>query len=1138
MLNAFPNESVAWRNSLAEHPDPFEFLPPQLQGPFASRQLSLAQADRRSLISVHLLCRVLIEVVNQTCLEALTVDMAEKLENIIYDQLKSLDAEQLRKSPIKQANWKIFSQLLGVLSDVHFEHVAGLFLAELEKLQPRLSIKSALTKDLETKATLYIKSMKKLKLKMSTDLEWERSCKFMNTIVSFFSGVHGTSVKYAYCQTLEELLLPIAENATSQLNLPRWREIINILRSRLSTMLAKPKHWHEAFPVMVVLLCSSPPDLFLSQWTHYINNLQPKLKDRTCRPIALRGICRLLWTYLYKVSDVHSATTRRLDEIVKLVFQSGRKSYLSTEANIAEPLIRIIRIIGFKYRDLCFKNIIFPLMNADTFVPGKELKADNLEPERMVVGIRAFLTIIGDLEKGEQPPFPHNFESEPAMQSFAFASQSFNTRSNPQSSTKYTVVKEERLSRPVLTASFDDSVLEYYNRFCAILGQVTIICDNAFGGRAVLDEKFSSQAPKTPMSDAFGGFIRRDDFQSSTETRQGFYDLFHVAVQALPRCLSAHIPFTSLVNLLCTGTAHVQSSIANSSAQSLKSIAKQGFAQQVTIGFARFIFNFDDLYSTLSDGGMLGIDHIENTLGLYIELLHIWIEEIKQKAKRAVNNATEDGQAGARGANLDRSALWAHVDEIESHGLFFLCLPTRRVRHYAVTVLRLIKEFDTALGKKSMRIIEIMEGSPQEIINIDDEKLTLVERSRLEQSLQNSNLRNTLAEVCCSDSPYDVTLWFKIFPNFVRASNDQCPTAIALTKDIIGLRISQMQKAISSIADWPRGAPQPFSDYTHAKSISKLATTDTEIIIEQWKIYLIFACTALTNLGFQGEVTVATSQHGRKGSRPSHNSSDRLGSAMELFTKIVPLLSSGNSAVREAVVAGLGSINANLYRTLLESLQNSVATCNEEAKARLNAHQRTVSSPRKVRRADHLRTEITHVYKLTSHYLRHPMAYNDDWILNNLVNFTKDLRLFLNDAEIQNEWGYQKLRMYYCGLVENLFEGINKTKDPLRWMPFQARKAAFALMEEWSGFSPNQSQVRQREDNMRKSILESEFESGDKGMVSAALEIEKRDLRFKALSAMASLCVCVPFSQLTFSSLFSFSSLLIPVHYPFSLRLS
>ena len=127
------------------------------------------------------------------------------------------------------------------------------------------------------------------------------------------------------------------------------------------------------------------------------------------------------------------------------------------------------------------------------------------------------------------------------------------------------------------------------------------------------------------------GFGRRDDHQSQADSRQGFYDLLHVAVQALPRCLSPHISFKSLVNLLCTGTAHVQRNIAASSVQSLKSIAKQGHAQPVTVGFARFIFNFDDRYATMSDGGMLGPDHIESTLKLYVELLQIWIEEITQR---------------------------------------------------------------------------------------------------------------------------------------------------------------------------------------------------------------------------------------------------------------------------------------------------------------------------------------------------------------------------------------------------------------------------------------------------------------------------------------------------------------------------
>jgi hypothetical protein len=99
--------------------------------------------------------------------------------------------------------------------------------------------------------------------------------------------------------------------------------------------------------------------------------------------------------------------------------------------------------------------------------------------------------------------------------------------------------------------------------------------------------------------------------------------------------------------------------------------------------------------------------------------------------------------------------------------------------------------------------------------------------------------------------------------------------------------------------------------------------------------------------------------------------------------------------------------------------------------------------------------------------------------------------------------------------MEQMYEGIKKSKDPARWMSFQARKAAFALMEDWCGYSPNQSQIRQREDNMRMSMLDREQELGGNGIVSAAIEIEKRDLRTAALSSMATLCVSSAFHLLT-----------------------
>ena len=1044
------------------------------------------------------------EVIGQSTLACITPEMEEKLEGIIFGQLKIADAEQLLNSPLKMANWFLFSQLLGVMSEINFESVTDRFIADLEKLQRELVMKSPANRETEGRMELVLGGLKHLQIKIYPEDEWDQSCDFMISLGRFFAKSHGHRLKYAYCQALEVLLLPVAAKANTELNMPKWTEVLATIGPRLATMFIKPRHWSVAFPLTATLLCVSPAETFSTQWLQLVLALQPKFKDRYTRPICLQVISRLLWTYLYRTSDTLNATTKKLEEVVKLIIPPGRRTYVSTDPSIAEPLIQVIRIIGFKHQDFCFRTIVFPLINADLFASGRELKVEQLEPEKMVIGIRAFLAIMSDLEKGDEgrPPFPQHYQPVPSYDRLPTSPIMSAPRSLPIPIRQPTAY-EDRLSRPVLTKALGDTAKEYYARFCEILGKITIICDNTFGGQAVLDEKFNSPAPKTPIAETFN-FARRDDHQNFSDPKSGFYELLLVAVQALPRCLSAHTPFNSLVNLLCTGTAHVQYNIAESSAQSLKSIARQSHAQQVTIGFARFIFNFDDRYSTMSDGGMLGPGHIESTLKLYVELLHIWIDEIKQKTKEAALDPLEDSSADKRGFQLDLSGIWAHVDEVESHGLFFLCSQSRRVRSFAVTVLRLITEFDKALGKDNGRLIHILEGDSIRVMEFNDEHLSVAERSRLQRGMRKSNSQSALIELCSSEVSYDTTLWFKIFPNLIRISYDRCPFAVTLGRELICNRILQMYKGILALSEGARGPQYGSFDRFETGSgrvLSRSSTTPPDVLIEQWKLYLIVACTTLSDKGGQQQQSVPQT-HLRKGSKQIQTQ-DKITSARSLFKYIIPLLSVGSPSIRDAVVVALGSINVNIYKTLLEELQMAVSKCNDDARARI--HQRTASSPRRNRRMDLLRTEITHVYRLTSQFLTEPDVYQDDWVLHNLVSYTKDLKLFLMDGEVQMDWEFQKLRRHYCGLVEELFEGINRTKDRSRWMTFESRKSSFALMEDWCGYSPNQNQIRQREDSMRQSMIDQQS-LGERGTVTAAMEIEKRNLRTAALSAMASLC--------------------------------
>ncbi|EFR01888.1 cell morphogenesis protein PAG1 [Nannizzia gypsea CBS 118893] len=1074
--------------------------PPSI--PIINRQEDILMTERRATVSVYLVCRVLIEIFNQSSINAITQEMASRLEDIVFGQLKAVDPEQIAASPLRMANWRIYGQLLGIMSENNFSSVSNQYLTELAQYQ-REEGRMPTTREAETRAELLIYGMRHLRLRVYPDERWARTCDFLQSLARLFSDAHGQRLKQAYCQILETFLLPIAANPACDLSSPKWKEFLEILVPRLSQVLIKPRHWNSAFPLHILLLCVSPRDTFLSQWMPTVNALSPKLKERPTRAAALQAICRLLWTYLYRYADPLSNPLRKTEEVIRIVLPGGRRTYLTTEPTVAEPITQLVRMIGFKHPEMCFRSIIFPLVNSDLFASGKDLKIENMEPEKMVIGIRSFLAIMADIENGggTPPPFPQEFAITEQSPMSPFAPQA--SIPEPQYTTQSTP-KSQSSPIPFNPSKLNDSTRKYYLRFCEILGKITILCDNTFGGQAALDEKFGGVTPKTPITEHFT-FGRRDDHASTPDQKQGFYDLLHVAVQALPRCLSDHIPFNSLINLLCTGTAHVQSNIAASSAESLKSIARQSYAQHVAIGFARFIFNFDARYSTMSDEGMLGPGHIESTLQLYVQLIQIWIEEIRQKTKDATIDLPEKPSTGARGLQLDLSGVLAHVEEIESHGLFFLCSQSRIVRAFAITVLRLVTEFDTALGKNNTRIIRIMEGDSRRVLDLKDESLTVAERSRLQKGRQENTAHNTLIELCSSEVSYDSTLWAKVFPNLIRISFDTCPFAVTLGREIVCARLVHMHKQITHIAEGPPPMQLSSPDHIPTRPIILRNGTSPEVMIEQWKLYLIMACTTLNSAGAQSQSQLANAQHARKASKSGQQSQDKINSARSLFAFVIPLLSAPHDSIRSAIVVALGSINIALYRTLLESLQYAVTTCKEEAKVRIGTHLRTPSTPRRNRRTDLLRTEVTNVYKATSHFLKEPEVSNDDWILNNMVTYTRDLRIFLSDVEVQNDLEFQNLRFHFCGLLEQLFDGIKRSKEPSRWMPFESRKSAFSLMEDWCGYSPNQNQIAVREENMRKLTIARQRENGEVRS-TAAMEIEKRNLRTAALSAMASLC--------------------------------
>ncbi|KAF3938035.1 hypothetical protein ABW19_dt0200649 [Dactylella cylindrospora] len=1068
----------------------------------AQAQASM-MADRKSTIAIYILCRVLIEVIGQTTLDNMTKEMAFKLENIVFQQLRSADPDVLSASPLRMCNWTLFAQLLGVMSELHFDSVSDLFISALEE-----SGKGFVSRESEPRIELVIRGMSYLKIKIYPSDAFEQGCELMYLITKLFLTSQVQRIKHAYCDLYMKLLLPVAAIGDTEFNMPKWVEFIQQLYPRLSEMLLKARHWSAVFPVLGTVLCIMPRDSFNATWLPLLEGNFQKLKDRSVRTMILQTTARLLWVYIFRCSETLNTTVKKLETVIRALFLPGRKSFLiGADPDLMAVYVQLTRFIGFKHQDFCFRNILSPLLNADILLSHKhtELTLEALTSERMIVGIKAFMEIMNDLEKQvDKPPFPVKFETgkeEKVPPISTWLAKFVEERSEAMK-------KLDRMSRPVQLDRLGSTAREYFEKFGMILGQIILVCDANFGGKALLDEKFNPVQPKTPVAATFSFNLDHP----AIDQKQSYFELLTVAFSALPRCLPppSLINFNKLVEILCHGTAHSDQRVAMASANAIKCIARQSLQRHlVIIGFARFIFDFDTKYATTADGGLLGPAHIENTLKLYVELLRIWIEAIKQKTKAPMNpsilSLTMSIQAAeepVKPDDLEISNVLAIVDEIESHGLFFLSSQSRTVRRFAIMVLKLITEFDCALdeedyGSASLaarnskresqrftRIIQVMEHDSLNIMNqnVNDEKWSVADRSRLRRELMDNNAQDALVNLATSDNQYDASLWFRLFPKLIRICFERFPLTVVQCRDSVCARLNHMHSQIQFASETPR-----FQGTAGSRNHPPSAA---DISIEQWKLYLIVACSTLTLTDEQvARQPTPSLQHARKTSKSVSNNVvekpyDRLNSGRSLFQLVVPFINSDNQAIREAVIAGLGSINLNLYKTLVETLQPIILRWNDGSGARIQRPtQNGQMVIRRSTRHDRWRAGITHIMQLTSYFLLQPDVYSDNWMLQHIVALIKENKNFLSEPDVKPDISYHRLRRYFCGLTEDFYEGILKTPDPERWLPFDGRKSLFSLIEEWGG---NNQAWRQH--------------------INAAVEIEKNDLKNAALSAMASLC--------------------------------
>lgn len=545
------------------------------------------------------------------------------------------------------------------------------------------------------------------------------------------------------------------------------------------------------------------------------------------------------------------------------------------------------------------------------------------------------------------------------------------------------------------------------------------------------------------------------------------------------------------------------------------------------------------------------------------------------------------------------------VDEVEGNGLFFFFSHDSRLRYLGAEILRTVTQFDdsiyvltetiapgsnpgprpqgpqpdqlqlsedpaksTALkhnrtsskfaadfGTRAIQVIGKMDFFS--LISAKRPLLSEAERKRCAR-LQRLGRKAIVLRIAESPHGVDAALWFKIFDALLEQLVQKCVIQIAIVRSLSCIRLVQLYDSIVRLAS---GRP----------------VGNANALVWEYMLYLKVACSSLTSTGDQrlhvpssamtqqprtaklralqavkrsnsllvGRAFSAAAAGAGKPSQLLTVQHQKITSARSVFRITIPLLTTSNVKLREALVEGLSCLNVNIFRSFVQEVDLALNGSADASSSLASPTGQVISSrmsesiPRKaplasappssdsrasfdskvqsakyshshskslspavsqITVATPLATEICCIFnKVVSRFGRKNQQFANDWILSRLQAFLLDVQAQLLSPSAQQSFQFQRLRRYFCGLLECLHRELIKSGDVERWLPFSFRKRAFMFMMEWCGYGPSVNVFHRRYSTMA-------HVAGPSVTQIASLELQKHQLQYSSISCMTELC--------------------------------
>ena len=130
---------------------------------------------------------------------------------------------------------------------------------------------------------------------------------------------------------------------------------------------------------------------------------------------------------------------------------------------------------------------------------------------------------------------------------------------------------------------------------------------------------------------------------------------------------------------------------------------------------------------------------------------------------------------------------------------------------------------------------------------------------------------------------------------------------VAMCRNLVCVCLVQMHEFVLEFSD-------SYKSYTSSLFSKSATNVPPEVLVNQWKLYLIFACSTLTATNDQKISFPNQPTHGRKVFADVYSTS-KITSAKSVFKMVLPLLKLSQPMVKESVIVGLSHININILKS-------------------------------------------------------------------------------------------------------------------------------------------------------------------------------------------------------------------------------